>query len=291
MNSHFKVCAHIVQAIRVESVRLREEWETLLCSKTPSVSTTSEVPLDAYCFEMLSMVLALSGSTIGRQYLAQQNELLLDLLSLLHTGSARVQRQVVALLRRVLPEIKPSAFASILGIDSLPPRDLFSADSEFDVHKVGVLDVFLACIAKALTVQTKVKGVSGGSSKSVTTITLATAIHPRDNLGGRWWLRGCINRKLAEVIIHLMKDMTSGKLNDFWATVTKNAIAQNILNLTRLEESSRNPNECIKTPTLWIALASLCVLEPEHAERLSSSHWTSKESGSSQAHQRVSYIK
>lgn len=70
---------------------MREEWETRLCSATSSSS--GEAP-DTYCFEMLSMVLALSGSAVGRSYLAHQHGLLSDLLSLLHTGSARVQRQV-----------------------------------------------------------------------------------------------------------------------------------------------------------------------------------------------------
>lgn len=49
---------------------------------------------DAYCFELLSMVLALSGSGVGRTYLAQQYPLLQDLFSLLHTGTPRIQRQV-----------------------------------------------------------------------------------------------------------------------------------------------------------------------------------------------------
>ena len=225
---------------------------------------------------MLSMVLALSGSTVGRQYLALQNDLLLDLFSLLHTGSARVQRQVISLLKRVLPEIKPASFAGMVGITSLPPRDIISNDydNEFHLHSVGVMDVFLACIAKALTVQTKIKGGIGGTNnKSATTITLATSIHPRDYLGDRWWLRGCMSRKLAECIINLLKDITAGKLTQAWATVTKNAIAQIILNLTKLDEKYRNPTECIKTPTLWIALASLCVLDKEHVEKLSSSHW------------------
>lgn len=237
---------------------------------------SGEIPSDAYCFEMLSMVLALSGSTVGRQYLALQNDLLLDLFSLLHTGSARVQRQVISLLKRVLPEIKPASFAGMVGITSLPPRDIISNDydNEFHLHSVGVMDVFLACIAKALTVQTKIKGGIGGTNnKSATTITLATSIHPRDYLGDRWWLRGCMSRKLAECIINLLKDITAGKLTQAWATVTKNAIAQNILNLTKLDEKYRNPTECIKTPTLWIALASLCVLDKEHVEKLSSSHW------------------
>ena len=53
---------------------------------------------DMFCFELLSMVLALSGSGVGRAYLAQQHRLLKDLFSLLHTASPRVQRQVGRLL-------------------------------------------------------------------------------------------------------------------------------------------------------------------------------------------------
>lgn len=94
-----QVIIHIVQAIRKETIRAYEEWEShLMISTNTSVSSeNSQDPgktSDAYCFEMLSMVLALSGSSVGRAYLSQQGGLLGDLLSLLHTGSARVQRQV-----------------------------------------------------------------------------------------------------------------------------------------------------------------------------------------------------
>lgn len=96
--SNFQVCSHIVQAIRKEAVRAREEWESgLNCGGLGTPATPEEGqhnPPDTYCFEMLSMVLALSGSVVGRAHLAQQDHLLKHLLSLLHTGSARVQRQV-----------------------------------------------------------------------------------------------------------------------------------------------------------------------------------------------------
>lgn len=82
------------------------------------------------------------------------------------------------------------------------------------------MDVFLSCIAKALTVQVKVKGKEVGASgtgtgKGLTTVTLATSIHPRDFVGARWWLRGCMTRKLAEVIIQLLKDMAAVSLSLF----------------------------------------------------------------------------
>lgn len=92
------MCQHIVLAIRNESSRVKDEWEAFLCSagpqQQPTVPSGEKIVSDTYCFEMLSMMLALSGSSVGRAYLSQQSTLLKDLLSLLHTGSARVQRQV-----------------------------------------------------------------------------------------------------------------------------------------------------------------------------------------------------
>lgn len=44
-------------------------------------------------------------------------------------------------------------------------------------YRMGILDVFFSCIAKALTVQMKVKGKE--TNKGITTVTLATSIHPR----------------------------------------------------------------------------------------------------------------
>lgn len=89
---------HIVQAIRKEAARVRDDWEIMLSSGTISshsgLSQDANKNSDTYCFEMLSMVLALSGSSVGRAYLSHQSGLLGDLVSLLHTGSARVQRQV-----------------------------------------------------------------------------------------------------------------------------------------------------------------------------------------------------
>lgn len=90
-----QVIVHIVQAIRKETERVHIEWESNL--STSGVSNHSEdvgKNCDTYCFEMLSMVLALSGSSVGRNYLSHQGGLLADIITLLHTGSARVQRQV-----------------------------------------------------------------------------------------------------------------------------------------------------------------------------------------------------
>ena len=220
-----QVCAHIVQAIKKETARFRDEWETLLCSETPPLNQiTEQKTSDTYCFEMLSMVLALSGSSVGRSYLAQQFGLLKDLLALLHTGSGRIQRQVISLLRRVLPKVPPQGFATLLGIANLPPKEFSvltrSTSTEISEEQdmsfltnPGLLDVFLSCIAKALTLQVKTKGLNkeSGLKGQTTTVSLGTSIHPRDdrvNGGERWWLRGAMPKKIAEEIIALLKDLS-----------------------------------------------------------------------------------
>lgn len=65
--------------------------------------------------------------------------------------------------------------------------------------------------------------------------------------------------------------------NKSWVDVTRAAIAENILNLTRLSKERRTMDSCVRNPVLWLALASHCVLHPEHADRLSSGQWLKPE--------------
>ncbi|KAJ8253382.1 hypothetical protein GJAV_G00212310 [Gymnothorax javanicus] len=286
-NLQKQVCAHIVQAIRMEATRVREEWEHAISSKENANSQPSDedASSDAYCFELLSMVLALSGSNVGRQYLAQQLTLLQDLFSLLHTASPRVQRQVTSLLRRVLPEVSPARLASIIGVKALPPADIsdiIHSTEKGDWNKLGVLDMFLGCIAKALTVQLKAKGTSiagTAAGKGVTTVTLPMVFNSSYIRRGEshWWMKGSTPPQIAEIIIKLVKDMAAGHLSDAWSRVTKNAIAETIIALTKMEEEHRAPVRCIATTRLWLALASLCVLDQDHVDRLSSGRWMGKD--------------
>ncbi|XP_062420974.1 E3 ubiquitin-protein ligase MYCBP2 isoform X2 [Pungitius pungitius] len=289
-NLQKQVCAHIVQAIRMEATRVREEWEHAISSKENANSQPSDddASSDAYCFELLSMVLALSGSNVGRQYLAQQLTLMQDLFSLLHTASPRVQRQVTSLLRRVLPEVTPVRLASIIGVKALPPADIsdiIHSTEKGDWNKLCILDMFLGCIAKALTVQLKAKGttISGtagmAAGKGVTTVTLPMIFNSSYIRRGEshWWMKGSTPPQIAEIIIKLVKDMAAGHLSDGWSRVTKNAIAETIIALTKMEEEHRSPVRCIATTRLWLALASLCVLDQDHVDRLSSGRWMGKD--------------
>ncbi|KAF3843349.1 hypothetical protein F7725_002198 [Dissostichus mawsoni] len=289
-NLQKQVCAHIVQAIRMEATRVREEWEHAISSKENANSQPSDddASSDAYCFELLSMVLALSGSNVGRQYLAQQLTLMQDLFSLLHTASPRVQRQVTSLLRRVLPEVTPVRLASIIGVKALPPADIsdiIHSTEKGDWNKLCILDMFLGCIAKALTVQLKAKGttIAGtagmAAGKGVTTVTLPMIFNSSYIRRGEshWWMKGSTPPQIAEIIIKLVKDMAAGHLSEGWSKITKNAIAETIIALTKMEEEHRSPVRCIATTRLWLALASLCVLDQDHVDRLSSGRWMGKD--------------
>jgi hypothetical protein len=75
-----QVVEHIVDGISVEACRLRER--------------SDDGGPDDYCFELMSMFLALSGSRVGQECLAKKGPFLLDMMCLLHLGSPRVQRQV-----------------------------------------------------------------------------------------------------------------------------------------------------------------------------------------------------
>eukprot|EP00095_Tigriopus_kingsejongensis_P005847 maker-scaffold697_size109876-snap-gene-0.24 protein:Tk05847 transcript:maker-scaffold697_size109876-snap-gene-0.24-mRNA-1 annotation:"e3 ubiquitin-protein ligase mycbp2 isoform x1" len=298
-----QVCAHLVLAIKRETEKFRALWERSLCSagKTPPLGEAHHPSgfQDSYCFEMLSIILALSGSLVGRNHLATQEGLIQDALSLLHTGSLRIQKLVIRLIRTLMPRLMPEQLAKILNVDSLPPKDFESLmstsrmtdstpDLGADLAKPGILDVFLGCIAKSLTLQVKTKGgnkesggmgVVGGCGvlgvKNLTTVSLASCIHPRgENIGDRWWLRGSMSKKLAEEIVLLVKQMSQGHLGHEWTLITKSAVAENILNLTRLPESHRESSECLKYPVIWLALASLCVLDKDHVEGLTSGEYS-----------------
>ncbi|XP_053668136.1 E3 ubiquitin-protein ligase highwire [Anopheles marshallii] len=283
-----QIIVHVVQAIERETVKARDAWELLLNGEV-NIPTTYN---DAYCFEMLSMVLALSGSSVGRTYLSQQHHLLKDLLSLAHTGSDRVQRQVTALIRRILPELPSDNVPHNTTDSSVPNQHSVDTDSE------ALLDVLLALIAKSLQVQVKVKNGSNGqhqqpsqqsvppSSLATTVVSLASVTSSSSQIlttgtgsvsrlqRHRWYLRGSIAAKQAESIIALVRDMASGKLSERWATACRSAVASCLLNVTQLEEEyRRSADTCICTATLWLALAALCVIDREQIDRLSSNQW------------------
>ena len=261
-----QVCAHIVSSLRLEAGRVKTLWQHQQSSPVHDVG-------DDYCFELLSLLLALSGSSVGRRYVAQQNSLIEDLVSLLHTASPRVQRQVVSLLHRTLPDIAPASLAAVLDISTVPLTDLSAVlrVPPTDSHRRGLLDVFLACIAKALSVQLKSRQPAAGVSRCASPVSLCSC--RLSDSGDSWWLRGSVSSQLAESIVQLLGEMAAGRLGADWAGVTKCAVADPILSLSRLPVSYRTLDMCLQSSVTWLALAALCVVTSDHVTHLSTGRW------------------
>ena len=97
--------SQIVHSVHTEMERIKEEWEAAVSkpappklARQPSSKSlgTEAVPevSDTYCYELLSMLFGLSQSDVGCAFLAEQEKLVQDLFTLLHTSSERVQLQV-----------------------------------------------------------------------------------------------------------------------------------------------------------------------------------------------------
>ena len=85
--------------------RMKEEWETAASKPPPpkpSRQTSAEPAVaeavgkssDTYCYELLSMLIGLSQSDVGCGFLSEQEKLVQDLFTMLHTASTRIQLQV-----------------------------------------------------------------------------------------------------------------------------------------------------------------------------------------------------
>nr|XP_027195486.1 E3 ubiquitin-protein ligase MYCBP2-like [Dermatophagoides pteronyssinus] len=290
-----QVCTHIVNEIHYESRRVYEEWETMLLLlsssnenqknyETEEIDDTTIIPNDFYCFELLSLLLALSGSNVGQEYLSEQIELLNDILTLLHTSSDRVKRQILSLIRRVISRIRPETFSklfiSILNDESLKIMDdgLNANNNNNHRYITGIIDIFLTCIAKSLTVQIKTKGNRSSSSSSriqQSSIYRINSIYNDDNYDvsirqqHKQWLKGNQSKQIGQSIILFIKDMCDGKFGEKWCEIARYSLMENILKLTELDENIRNSDKCIHSSILWMALASLCVIDEKDVEKLS----------------------
>lgn len=83
---------------------------------------------------------------------------------------------------------------------------------------MGILDVFLSLMAKALTLQVKVRSKTGnvGPIKETNTVTLASTMQCKSSSDTPWWLKGVVSKKLAEGMILLVKDMAEVIINVFF---------------------------------------------------------------------------
>ena len=87
-----------MRSLHSETVRMHKEHqeaiEEFISPPKPSAEEVTKTGTDTYCFELMSMIIGLSGSTAGCNFLANNEGLVKDLFCLLHVGSLRVQLEV-----------------------------------------------------------------------------------------------------------------------------------------------------------------------------------------------------
>lgn len=198
------MCSHIVSAIHREAIKIKEEFDSHINGSVLE-ATNENVRLilgdkpkiaDRYCFEMLTLVLALADHKLGRSYLSQQSNLIQDLMQLFHAGTPRIQRQVTSVIRKILPEILPTDFAKIVCFQNhVAPSSTSS---------LKILDMFFGCIVKSL--QVKVRSSQDGN-RFARNINI-NDIFASDELPSHYWfLRGEGEMQLAISVVKLIKDM------------------------------------------------------------------------------------
>ena len=82
----------------------KEYWETIeefVSPRKDEKEAETKFSSDTYCYELMSMVIGLSGSEAGCSYLSEKESLIKDLFILLHVASMRVQLQVCNLRGRL----------------------------------------------------------------------------------------------------------------------------------------------------------------------------------------------
>ena len=136
--------------------------------------------------------------------------------------------QVVALLRKLYPIIEPEKMAKILEVPGLPPVG-YSAIAEATTTakytpQVAILDVLLASIAKALSLQARAKGMlstmlkgvvkGAGAAVTIQSLSLAKGVNkevPFESGVARkrpWLSAGSMPVEVATEVIKLIRDMT-----------------------------------------------------------------------------------
>jgi len=101
---------------------------------------------------------------------------------------------VIAVIRKILPEIKPEDFAKIVCLQ----------DTSTGEVKLGVLDMFFGCILKSL--QVKVRGSQDGN-RSAKNICITDILITEELPSYYWFFKGEGDSQLASSVVSLIKDM------------------------------------------------------------------------------------
>lgn len=102
-------------------------------------------------------------------------------------------------MRKILSEIKPEDFGKIVRYYELKEKELIPC--------LGILDLLLGVIAKALHVKARTTN-SSGRSRTAKQISINDALAIEELPHQYWFLRGDVEDNLANTIVKLIKDLS-----------------------------------------------------------------------------------
>jgi len=229
-----QVCKMLYQELRNEAKSLQEGG-----SKPGGDESTNEA--DTYCFEIMTLLLALSGSEVGRWQIASEPEVICATCVVLQFGSPRSQRQAVQILKRAV-------------LDTLTPAD---ADASLGSHSPavaahGFAGYLLACLASAFSLQLKRPGAKAAFPD------LGKGVATLEQLAGAG-----LGWELAQD--HLLKIVRAADGGaPGWDEAFRRVAADALMAMPTLDPAAAAAN-----PQVWLAVAGLASLSAESAKDLS----------------------
>ncbi|EDQ87112.1 uncharacterized protein MONBRDRAFT_33522 [Monosiga brevicollis MX1] len=200
---------------------------------------------DDYLFELVNMVASLSASASGIENVARERELINDLVGLLHLSTPRVQRQVVHILCRLLQVVPPTTMATLVTRVPLASK------------QEGLVPLLILAVAKALTVQVRVRG--GQSKVNETTTFRASVATPSDKSLYRWFT-GRLEQENGTAVVMVLDQMLSGQLGVAWQENAYECLTA-LLDILPRFESSEDPVLAAKNLDVWLALGALACID------------------------------
>ena len=222
---------------------LRNEAESLQEGGSEPGGAESSVAneADTYCFEIMTLLLALSGSEVGRRQIASEPDVICATCVVLQFGSPRSQRQAVQIVKRVVLDTMTPADADA----SLGPRSPAVA-----AH--GFAGYLLACLASAFSLQLKRPGAKAAFP------ALDKDVASLEQLAG-----ARVGWELAQD--HLLKIVRAADDGaPSWDEAFRRVAAAALMAMPTLD-----PAAAAADPQVWLAVAGLASLSAKSAEDLS----------------------
>lgn len=241
-----QVCEHIIKEVHKETARKMDKSD-------------SDESNDAYCFELLSMLYSLSGSEAGVTFISKRAMVVNDLVSQLHVSTARSQRQIVAILRRVLAKSSPTKVDPLMN----------TSDTKLSFD--GLLPHLLVVIGKAIGLQ-----IRSQDKKDAVTVSMKDALAKSSDENLRRLLRSSVSLENASEVMKLVTEMADSSLSSDWAEGTKVKLRTIVSQLSKVEEELNDPQDSTTDLRVWLSLAALSVIdEATVGEMASASETTS----------------